>query len=228
MSRLFSSAVLTASCSDRTKAGPAGASGGGAAPGVAGGVSCASGPAPASGGSRARIMRRVKVGRVTRRVIRSPRCPSLLTKTGEGTDSFPQLDFRSSSRFLNLYTLYPAGKFHPRRIAPPFPGPLRAAGGPRMEVAGHQVARAHLHEGRLDPRARLHRARTARVEPAAGRRLRRRRKVAVQDLPLPGPGRVGDRNRLQERPSLRVKRVSENLVARRDLDDLAEVHHRHT
>src|SRR5882672_2816074 len=145
MSRLFSSAVLTASCSDRTKAGAAGASGGGAAQGV----SCASGPAPARGGSRARIMRRVKVGRVTRRVIRSPRCPSLLTKTGEGTDSFPQLDCRSSSRCLNLYTLDPAGKFHPRRVAPPFPGSLRAAGGPRMEVAGHQVARAHLHEGRL-------------------------------------------------------------------------------
>ena len=66
------------------------------------------------------------------------------------------------------------------------------------------------------------------AEPAPRRRVRRARQVALEQDPLAGAlaARVGQRDRRQQRLRVRVRRAARTARACRDLDDLAEVHHR--
>ena len=84
------------------------------------------------------------------------------------------------------------------------------------------------HERRLLLRADLLRLPAARPEAAAGRRVRRARHVSLEHDPraLAALGRGLDRHRREERLRVRMHRRVVDLLARPDLDDLAEVHHR--
>ena len=71
--------------------------------------------------------------------------------------------------------------------------------------------------------------RAARVEATAGGRVGRRRQVAGEDLARGAPWRScgsATGHRRQQRGGVGVARVREELVGGRELDDLAEVHHR--
>ena len=72
------------------------------------------------------------------------------------------------------------------------------------------------------------RLRAARMEPAARRRVDRRRHVADEHDPLPPVGevRIGDRRGRQQRRRVRVAGAVVERLGVGDLDDLAEVHHR--
>src|SRR6185369_13743536 len=67
---------------------------------------------------------------------------------------------------------------------------------------------------------------TARVEPAARRRVHRAWDVALEDDPLAFPfrRRGGHRHRREQRPGVRVAGGGIEGLGRADLDDLAEVH----
>src|SRR4051812_33380814 len=69
------------------------------------------------------------------------------------------------------------------------------------EMTGAGMALTAIDEGRLLLGADLLRLPAARAEPAAGRRVRRRRHVALEHdpLPLPALARLLDRHRRQER-----------------------------
>jgi len=77
------------------------------------------------------------------------------------------------------------------------------------------------------PVGRLDDLRTARVEPAAVRRVDRRRHVARELDPLAVVGRVGRRDARHQHLGVGVVRVREQLPRGRLLDDLAQVHDRH-
>ena len=80
---------------------------------------------------------------------------------------------------------------------------------------------------RLVGRADLGRVAAARVEAAAARRVDRARHVALEHDPLAlRRSRIGDRHRREQRLGVRVDRPLVELLGRRELDDLAEVHHR--
>ena len=70
---------------------------------------------------------------------------------------------------------------------------------------------------------------TARVKAAACGRIGRAGYIAFEDdAPArPFPARIRNRHGRQERPRVGVQRIVENLIARAQLDDLAEVHNRH-
>src|SRR5262249_28430030 len=67
--------------------------------------------------------------------------------------------------------------------------------------------------------------RAARVEAAAGGRIDRARHVALKEDALAFHRGIGDRHRREERFGIRMSRVGVELLGRRDLDDLAQVHH---
>src|SRR5579859_1895793 len=71
--------------------------------------------------------------------------------------------------------------------------------------------------------------RAAWLQTAAFRRFDRTGDIACQNDPLPFAfdHRIRDRNRTQERPGVRVQRLLVESVAGGDLDNLADVHHRH-
>ena len=87
---------------------------------------------------------------------------------------------------------------------------------------------AYSTSGGSDGAAELGRARAARVEAAAGRRRDRVRRLALDLRPRAAAvlARVGDRDRAEQRRGVGVDRLLVELLRRRELDDLAEVHHR--
>ena len=90
-----------------------------------------------------------------------------------------------------------------------------------MVVADHPQQRTLVVAAGLLPE------RAARVEPASGRRVRRRRQVARDQDPLAAvlDQRVRDRHRRHQRLRVRVQRLAVEVVRGRLLDDRAEVHH---
>ncbi len=70
--------------------------------------------------------------------------------------------------------------------------------------------------------------RAARVEAAAGRRVHRRGHVAAQVLHAAAPARIRLGDRGEQGARIGVARRGEERALRRRLDDLAEIHHRHT
>src|SRR5262245_56956782 len=97
-------------------------------------------------------------------------------------------------------------------------------------AAGHPVAGAHLPEFRTDPTAALDRDRATRMEHAARRRIDRARHLAFhRSEPAVGlDARIRHRHRVEKHPGIGMQRVVEQLVAIRQLDDAAEVHHGYT
>ena len=63
------------------------------------------------------------------------------------------------------------------------------------------------------------------VEGAAGRRIEGRGQFALQADAIALPLRIGDRRRRQQRLRIGMQRTGEQRVARRLLDDAAEIHH---
>ena len=238
MSRLLSSACLRQSWSDRTATsspGAASALGASGATGGEGGVGSARGAGPGAAGGPARPARAAATGaggskspsanrnadtaRPTSRLIGSPRLdrPPLRDR-GERA---PSTRARCAGGLL-LYELM-------RSVVSALPlrrTIRRRSAGTGDEVAGREAARSDLHERRLDPAADFDRDRTPGVEAAAGRRCRGRRELAADHRPLPRPHRVRDRDRLQERLSIRMERGFENVRRPGHLGELAEVHHR--
>ncbi len=78
--------------------------------------------------------------------------------------------------------------------------------------------------GRLAPAA-LHDGGAARVEATAGGRVERARNVPHEHEALAALGGIGNRDRGKQRPRVRVRRCGEQARRRRQLDELAEVHH---
>ena len=92
-------------------------------------------------------------------------------------------------------------------------------------VAGREVPAAVRDERRLLDRADLRRVAAARVEAAAGRRRDRARHVALEHDALALRVGIGDRDGREQRLGVRVDRPRVELLGRRELDDLAQVHH---
>ena len=119
-----------------------------------------------------------------------------------------------------------------RPARPATPARRGASAAAADEVAGDEMATAgDVHERRLllgRARRRLPLERAARPEAAARRRRDRARDVTLQHDPRPRPLNVRVRHdrRRQQRLRVGVLGSREQLVARRELDDLAEVHHR--
>ena len=95
-------------------------------------------------------------------------------------------------------------------------------------VAGGEVAVAVVHERRLDLGADLRRVAAARVEAAAGGRVDRARHVALEHDPLAllGEVGVGHGHGREQRLGVGHDRPRVELLRRRELDELAEVHDR--
>src|SRR5918911_69380 len=115
--------------------------------------------------------------------------------------------------------------------APP-PRGVRAGAGPRQPRCLVQVA-GDATRGTVDGyqlralfSAAWHRKRTARVEVAAGGRLERARHAAADYQYLVLVVGISGQGGGKERACIRVKGCCAELVRRRLLDDLAEVHHR--
>ena len=91
-----------------------------------------------------------------------------------------------------------------------------------------EMSVAVIDERRLHLLAHLRRVAAPRMEAAAARRGDRARDVPLEHdaLPLLGQIRVRDRDGRQQRLRVRHDRPRVELVGRRELDDLAEVHHR--
>ena len=98
-----------------------------------------------------------------------------------------------------------------------------------VQVARHRATRRQLDQRRILLAAHGHRMRAARVEAAAARRAHHAGHFAAQDLAraLALDHRVGHRHRRQQRLRVRMPRFAEQRVAVGDLDDAAQVHHRH-
>src|SRR5262245_19417929 len=92
-------------------------------------------------------------------------------------------------------------------------------------LARDPVARRDLLQHLLVLRTRRHAQAAPRMEPAARGRIDRTRHVALEQDALALEGRIGNRNRRQERFRIRVLGVGVELLGGRDLHDLAEVHH---
>src|SRR5579859_1015742 len=97
------------------------------------------------------------------------------------------------------------------------------------EVAGGEVVWLDLQQGGLFLAAQLLSEGTARVEPAPRRRIDGARHVPSQDhaLPLALDRRIRDRHGRKQRLGVRMQWAFVQKVARGQLDDLADVHHRH-
>ena len=95
------------------------------------------------------------------------------------------------------------------------------------EVAGDEVPGSHLAQGRRLARARLHGVGAARVEVAAGRRVRGVRDLARQPLERGAQVGVGHRDGLHEGRGVRVLGAVEQRLGRRQFHQLADVHDRH-
>jgi hypothetical protein len=94
-------------------------------------------------------------------------------------------------------------------------------------MAGDELARRLLLERRGDPTTHVDRQRAPRVEGTPGGRLGGTRELAVEDdlrPPALAP-RVGNGDRAHERLGVGVQRPREQGIARRQLDDPAQVHH---
>ena len=94
------------------------------------------------------------------------------------------------------------------------------------------MARDPVAGGVLDELRRLFAAQfdsvgAARVEVAAGRRIRRARDLAFQYVGLFADLRIGNRHRLQQGRSVRVLGIAEQFLGLGQLDHLADVHDRH-
>src|ERR1017187_8529741 len=99
-------------------------------------------------------------------------------------------------------------------------------GGDR-EVTGGERPLAHVAQPWLLGRADRPRLGAARVEATTRRRVGGARPVAAEQVALAmGELGVGDRDGGQQRAGVAVARQAVERVARRQLDDLAEVHHR--
>src|SRR5712692_2961952 len=94
-------------------------------------------------------------------------------------------------------------------------------------LAGYPVAWGDLLQHLLVLGAGWHADGAARVEAAPRRRLDRARHVALEQDALALDRGVGDRHRGQERLGVGMLRVVVELLGRRDLHDLAQVHDRH-
>ena len=115
-----------------------------------------------------------------------------------------------------------------RRRRPDQPCAMRTARGSAVP-AKWQAARWPSPSGferRLVLGADRLRDRAARAEAAAARRVHRARHVARQHDARASSARAAARDRREQRHRVRVQRPREELGRRRELDDLAEVHHR--
>ena len=91
-------------------------------------------------------------------------------------------------------------------------------------MTGRQVAGRVRDQRRLVRRADGGRVAAARMEVAAARRVDRARHVALEHDALALRQRIGDRHRREQRLGVRMDRPLVELLGRRELDDLAEVH----
>ena len=94
-------------------------------------------------------------------------------------------------------------------------------------MARGEVPAAVIFERRIFDFAAFERDGTARMEAAARRRVDRRWNIARKDDPFAAAfdGRVGDRNRREQRLGVGMQRVLRRALAIGQLDDLADVHH---
>ena len=88
------------------------------------------------------------------------------------------------------------------------------------------MARRHLAQLRIDLRTLFDRDRAAGPEATTGRRVNRRRHVALQDYSLSFLLRIGNGNRRQQRLRVRMKRMRLQVGCVCDLDNAAQVHNR--
>ncbi len=94
----------------------------------------------------------------------------------------------------------------------------------QREVAGDQMAGEQLPRLGHLRRAAVGGARAAGAEPAPGRRVDRRRRLAAQRRRRPPRARLGRRDRVEQRLCVGVQRLLVNGLARSDLAELAEIH----
>ena len=84
----------------------------------------------------------------------------------------------------------------------------------------------HLAQRRRLDAAALLGVRAARMEVAAGRRVDRRRHVALDHLEPPPLARIGHRHRRQQHARVGMARLQVDLVGVAEFDDATEIHHR--
>src|SRR5262245_54202569 len=95
------------------------------------------------------------------------------------------------------------------------------------DMTGDTVA-AIEQKARLLLGATLERERAARMKAASGRRIDRARHIALQHGARTPAGGIGERHGGEQRPRIGVLALAVKLSGGNDLDDLAEIHHRHT
>src|SRR5438477_9115949 len=99
--------------------------------------------------------------------------------------------------------------------------------GDSVEVAADEVAGRSLDQRRLDIGARLEPVRASRGEFAAGRQIENIGHRAWNCRQALGPGAVHTRQRAEQPASVRMHRISEQLLDRRELLNFSAVHHGH-
>src|SRR5215470_3743561 len=106
-------------------------------------------------------------------------------------------------------------------------GSASACGDAGAHLARNPVARRDLVQHLLVLRARRHAQAAARVEAAARRRIDRARHVTLEQDALALQRGVRNRHRGEQRLGVGMLGIGVQLLRRRDLDDLAQVHHGH-
>src|ERR1700686_889253 len=94
-------------------------------------------------------------------------------------------------------------------------------------MTSSQMPHLDLPESRLLYAAAIKDIGASGVKAAALGRIDRTRYIALQDDPLSRRSWLGDRHRGEQRLGVGMFRRAENLPLAPDLDDLAEIHHRH-
>src|SRR5262249_47956324 len=97
---------------------------------------------------------------------------------------------------------------------------------PSEDLTRHTVG-AGEDQVRLLLGATLERERAARMKAASGRRIDRARHIALQHRARAPARGIGERHGGEQRPRIGVLASAVKLSGGDDLDDLAEIHHRH-
>uniref|UniRef100_A0A6J7MXT6 Unannotated protein n=1 Tax=freshwater metagenome TaxID=449393 RepID=A0A6J7MXT6_9ZZZZ len=96
-------------------------------------------------------------------------------------------------------------------------------------MAGHRVSLPAVHQCRFLDGTAILRPRAAGAKATARRGVERARHLTVDREPSARPLETGvrDRHCREQRPGVRVRRCTIDVLGRADLDNLSEVHHRH-
>ena len=150
----------------------------------------------------------------------------IITKTFDVRPVSFLLFYPRTPRFDASVMIAPTLRFETRLVSLSLHS-RRAASSCCHQMAGNPVPRSLFLEDRLNLFADFFCDRAARVESASRWRIERRRHFPLEHDTLTLASRIWDGNGRHQRFGVRMERIVVERVAIGQLDDLAQIHHRH-